>query len=278
MTPTTGQVLRRATAYLERHGVEGADATAERLLMHVLGVDRAALRARANGLDPDEAKRFGRALCRRCAGEPVQHLTGEQGFRRLVLEVRPGVFVPRPETEIVVEHALAAILDLTAPVVVDVGTGAGAIALSVAAEHPGASVVATDRSPAAVALARANAERATLDVTVLEGDAFAPLPETLRKRVDLIVANPPYLEAEAWSDLPLDVRADPMDALVGGLAVVARWADDAAGWLRPGGTLVLEIGERQGDAVRAHLASRYDAVRIERDLVGRDRVAIATAR
>jgi release factor glutamine methyltransferase len=272
------QVLRRASAYLERHGVESPDASAEALLMHVLGVDRAALFVRAGGLEPDEAARFGRALCRRCAGTPLQHLTGEQGFRRLTLEVRPGVFVPRPETETVVDHALAAIADVEAPVVVDVGTGTGAIALAIADERPAARVLATDRSADAVALARSNAGRLGLDVAVHLGDGFEPLPPELRGGVDVVVSNPPYLEVAEWEAIPLEVRADPRDALVGGVAVIERIAADALAWLRPGGALVLEVGQTQGEAVRSALATRYDDVRIEPDLAGRDRVATATAR
>jgi len=270
------EVVRRASGYLARHGVESPDATAERLLLSVLGTDRARLYSRSEPLGPDEARRFGRALCLRCAGTPVQHLTGDQAFRRLDLEVRPGVFVPRPETEIVVEHALAAIRDVVSPVVVDVGTGTGAVALAIADETSGARVLATDRSIDAVALARANATRLRLEVEVLEGDLLAPLPPDLVGGVDLVVSNPPYLTEEEHRELPPEVRADPRLALVGGLAVIERIVGDAVRWLRPDGALVLEIGATQGDAVRERLhASGYRDVRVERDLTGRDRVAIA---
>src|SRR5207248_4848764 len=119
-------------------------------LQHVLQTDRAGLYARAEGLSSTEARAFGRALCRRCTGEPVQHVTGRQSFRGLELEVRPGVFVPRPETEVVAEAGLMAVDDVRDPVVVDVGTGTGAVALAVKAERSGASVWATDVSPQAV--------------------------------------------------------------------------------------------------------------------------------
>jgi release factor glutamine methyltransferase len=137
------EVLARATRYLERHGVPSARANAEVLLMHVLGTDRSGLYARAEGLDAREARMFGRALCQRCAGTPLQHLTGEQAFRRIVLEVRLGVFVPRPETEVLVDVALRALRNVDAPVVVDVGAGSGAVALAVKDERPDA-VLATD--------------------------------------------------------------------------------------------------------------------------------------
>src|SRR3990172_6818442 len=129
------EVMRRAAVYLDRHSVESPQATAEVLLIHVLRTDRAGLYARTEGLDAREARMFGRAICQRCAGTPVQQLTGEQAFRRLTLEVRPGVFVPRPETEVLVEHALGALGDDEGPVVVDAGTGTGAIALAIKDER-----------------------------------------------------------------------------------------------------------------------------------------------
>jgi release factor glutamine methyltransferase len=190
VTVRPSEVVRRAAHYLDRHGVESPQPTAEVLLMHVLGTDRAGLYTRDEGLDAREARMFGRAICQRCAGTPVQHLTGAQAFRRLVLQVRPGVFVPRPETEVLVEHALSELGGLEAPVVVDAGTGTGAIALAIKDERPDAKVLATDRSPEAVELARANGERLGLGVTVLEGDSWAIAPE-LRRSVDLVVSNPP---------------------------------------------------------------------------------------
>ena len=140
------EVLFRAERYLERHGVGAPRATAEVLLADLLGTDRAGLYTRADALTPAQAREFGRALCRRCEGVPLQHLTGEQAFRTIVLAVRPGVFIPRPETEVVVEAALDAIADVPEPVVVDVGTGTGAIALAVAAEHPDARVLEIGRA------------------------------------------------------------------------------------------------------------------------------------
>lgn len=270
-------VLRRAEGYLARHGVESPRATAETLLAHVLGTDRAGLYARTRGLSTAEARWFGRALCRRCAGTPVQHLTGEQAFRRLVLEVRPGVFVPRPETETLVEHALASIARSETPVVVDVGTGTGAIALAIRDERPDARVFAVDRSPEAVELARANAARLDLAVTVLEGDLLGPLPEDLRGWVDLVVSNPPYVRPEEYEDLPAEVKADPRMALVDGIGVYERLGTEALRWLRDGGTLAVEIDARRAREVTAALAKGFMDVRVEPDLAGRDRVVVARA-
>jgi release factor glutamine methyltransferase len=267
--------VRRAAEYLGRHAVESPRETAEVLLMHVLGTDRAGLYARSDGLDAREARMFGRALCQRCAGTPLQHLTGEQGFRRLVLEVRPGVFVPRPETEVLVDVALAELGGTETPIVVDIGTGTGAIALSIKDELPGAKVYATELSAEAVELARSNAARLSLDVAVLEGDGFAPLPPDLRGWVDLVVSNPPYVTAEEYADLPVEVLADPELALVGDPSTVDRLGVEAMRWLRDGGALVVEIGASQGSNVAAMLERSFMNVRVDRDLAGRDRVVVA---
>jgi release factor glutamine methyltransferase len=244
-------------------------------MMHVLGTDRAGLYSRTDGLDTREARMFGRAICQRCTGTPLQHLTGEQAFRRIVLEVRPGVFVPRPETEVLVGHALLAIGDVEDPVVVDVGTGTGAIALAAKNERPDATVYATDRSAEAVELAASNARRLGLDVHVLEGDLLSPLPDELRGWVDLVVSNPPYITREEYEDLPPEVKADPELALLGGLDVFERLSAEALRWLRDGGVLAVETGASQGGAIAEALARSFMDVRVEPDLAGRDRVVLA---
>jgi release factor glutamine methyltransferase len=267
------EVLRRAERYLEVHGVESPRATAEILLQDVLHADRASLYSRSRGLSSTEARAFGRALCRRCTGTPVQHLTGRQAFGRLDLEVRPGVFVPRPETEVVVEVAIERLDGVEAPMVLDVGTGTGAIALSIASEVLGASVWATDLSPDAASLARRNAEQLGFGVTVLEGDLFSTLPTELEGSFDVIVSNPPYVAPEAWEALPPEVRSDPELALLGGTAIHRRLAEEAPKWLRPGGWLVLEIGAEQGEDVASILTrGGFRDVEVTTDLAGRDRV------
>jgi release factor glutamine methyltransferase len=267
-------VLRRATDYLDRRGVDEPRETAEVLMMHVLRVDRAGLHTRVEGLDAREARMFGRALCQRCAGTPLQHLTGEQAFRRLALEVRPGVFVPRPETEVLVGIALDELGEADGPVVVDVGTGTGAIALSLKDERPDAKVYATDLSPEAVELARANAGHLELDVVVLEGDLLDPLPPELRGWVDLVVSNPPYVSPEEYEELPPEVRADPALALIGGVELYERLAAEASRWLRDGGVFVAEIGASRGSEVAEALRGSFTEVRVESDLSGRDRVVV----
>jgi release factor glutamine methyltransferase len=275
VTVRPAEVVRRATDYLARHDVQSPQATAETLMMLVLGTDRAGVYARADGLDAREARLFGRAICQRCAGTPLQHLTGEQSFRRITLEVRAGVFVPRPETEILVEAALERLGAGDDPVVVDVGTGTGAVALSIKDELPGARVFATDVSPEAIELARANADRLGLDVTVLSGELLDPLPSELRGWVDLVVSNPPYVTPEEFEDLPPEVRADPPTALLGGIETYESLARDAARWLRDGGVLAVEIGERQAAGVARVLGGAFTEVEVRPDLAGRDRVVVA---
>jgi len=267
------EVVRRGSRYLERHGVEAPDVSAEALMMQVLDVDRPALYAREQGLSPAEARAYGRALCLRCIGTPLQHLTGEQGFRHLVLTVRPGVFIPRPETEVLVDVALELLAGAASPCVVDLCTGSGAVALAIADERPGARVIATDVSQAAVALARENAERLGLAVDVRAGDLFEPLSKECRGQVDLVVANPPYLSIEHAPDLPPEVRADPPQALFGELEVTSRLLTEAIAWLRPGGALAIECDERAAAAVAAAARDAgFEEVLVRRDLNGRDRV------
>jgi release factor glutamine methyltransferase len=266
------QVIRRAAEYLERHDVESPVPTAERLLSYVLGTDRSGIYAR-DGLSSLEAKLFGRALCRRCTGEPLQHVTGEQGFRRLTLRVRPGVFVPRPETEVLVQAVLDGLAGIEAPVVVDVGAGNGAVGLAIKDERPDATVYATDLSAEAAALARENAKTLGLEMTVMVGALLEPLPRDLRGGVDAVVSNPPYVAAEMRESLPPDVRADPELAVFGGMDLYGRLFAQAFGCLRPGGLIAVEIEERMAASV-SEGAERagFEDLSVRRDLAGRDRV------
>jgi release factor glutamine methyltransferase len=266
------EVVARASDYLARHGVESPRETAEALLVYFLGTDRTGLYARTEGLDTRTAKLYGRALCQRCHGVPLQYLTGEQQFLDLVLGVAPGVFVPRPETEALVERAVEALNGRRQPVAVDVGTGTGAVALAIKRRRPDASVYATDVSGEAVTVARANASRHALEVEVLGGDLFSPLPQHLRGRVDLVASNPPYVTEAEYADLPDEVKAEPFEALVGGTHVHRRLAEESPGWLRRGGWLVVEIGAQQGPEVTSLLADRFDPVEVLPDLGGLDRV------
>jgi release factor glutamine methyltransferase len=215
---------------------------------------------------------------RRLAGEPLQYVLGTAAFRRIELRVGTGVFVPRPETELVAERAIA--LLPRGGTLVDLCTGSGAIALSVADERPDARVVATEVSPAALRWARANRDALAPHVELCEGDLFGPLPRDLARQVDVVVSNPPYVERRAAERLPRDVAEhEPERALFApgaGTGVIERIAAAAPEWLRPDGAVVLEIGETQGPVVRALLeALGYGAVSVAPDLTGRDRIAEA---
>jgi release factor glutamine methyltransferase len=271
-------LIARSAEYLARHGVESPRETAEALLMHFIHTDRTGLYTRWDGLDTRTAHLFGRALCRRCAGVPLQYLTGEQQFMDLQLAVTPGVFVPRPETEGLVEAALEVVSTVDEPVVVDVGTGTGAVALALKSRRPRSRVIATDVSEDAVRVARSNAARHGLEVEVLEGDLLGAVSADLRGRLDLVVSNPPYVAAEDFEDLPREVKAEPYDALVGGTEVHTRLIGAAGDWLAPGGWLVVEIGESQGREVRSLFEAKLADVEVRQDLAGRDRVVRGRSR
>lgn len=249
---------------------------AEELLAHVLGRPRGWLYAHGDDEpDPEAAQRFAELLARRVAGEPVAYLTGRRGFWSLELQVTPATLIPRPETELLVELALAR-LPTGRPVrVADLGTGSGAIALALAHERRDAQVIATDASAAALTVARGNAQRCGLgNVEFRQGNWFEPIAH---ERFDLIASNPPYI---AESDLHLqqgDLRFEPREALasgVDGLAAIRTLAKGAAAHLQPGGWLLLEHGWDQATTVRALLrAEGLVEVDSARDLARHERIS-----
>jgi release factor glutamine methyltransferase len=251
--------------------VESPRVDAERLLAHALGMERVELYMHLDRPLTDAELEAARALlARRAAGEPLQYVLGEWGFRRLTLLVDGRALIPRPETETVVERCLALIAGCEAPPVLDVGTGSGAIALAIADEHPGARVTAVDVSDEALELAEANVRRTGLPVELRRVDLFDGLPGD---GWDLVVSNPPYVRDEELPSLPSDVVAwEPHVALVarGHTEAIVR---EAARVLRPGGALVLEVHEGAADAVASLLrAHDFADVRTTADLAGRDRV------
>lgn len=221
---------------------------------------------------------------RRLSGEPLQYVLGTWAFRNLELIVDHRALIPRPETEQVVEVALGLLGERPHPVVVDLGTGSGAIALSIARERPEAEVWATDLDPAALELAAANRERTGAAVELCRGSWYAALPQRLRGRVDLVVSNPPYVSDKEWPTLDEEVRREPRQALVAGdgsdgtpgLADVEAVLSGAPGWLVPNGAVVVELAPHQ---VRAAAALAWRAgladVGLARDLAGRDRAVTA---
>lgn len=268
---TLGEVLRRSAEHLAAKGSETPRLDAELLLAHALGLSRVDLYTQFDrALDADELSVCRELVARRARREPVAHIIGEWGFRRLTLKVDARALVPRPETEVVVERCLVLLRGLEAPAVLDVGTGSGAIALALADEHPGARVTAIDVSPDALALARENVERTGLAVSLAAHDLFSGLPGG---PYDLVVSNPPYVEPEEIETLQPEVRDwEPRGALVGAGATEAV-ARAALAVLRSGGALVLETAESAATAVAALLEQLgYRDVRITSDLAGRQRV------
>jgi release factor glutamine methyltransferase len=267
---TVGEVLRRAAEHLEKTSETGR-LDAELLLAHTLGRRRIELYTDFDRpLTGTELDGYRELVSRRARHEPVAYILGEWGFRRLTLAVDRRALIPRPETEVVVERALARLNGHEAPEILDVGTGTGAIALALADEHPGARVTAIDVSPDALALARENAARTGLRVELRQHDLAEGLPGG---PYDLVVSNPPYVEPGDLPGLMPDVRDyEPHVALVGD-GVPARVARAALDVLRPGGWLVLEVGDGQAPDAAAMLGRLgYEDVSTAPDLTGRDRV------
>jgi release factor glutamine methyltransferase len=278
--------VARAARLLGAAGVEPARVEAELLAAFVLGVPRGRL-ALADGFDADQLARFDELVRRRADREPLQHLTGTAGFRHLELAVGPGVFVPRPETELLAGWGVEQGRGRGGPLVVDLCSGSGAIALAVAQELPDARVVAVERSPAALRWLRRNAaERAAAGdrpIEVVQADVTDPdLLADLVGRVDVLLCNPPYVPDEVA--VPPEVAGhDPAEAVFGGadgLAVIRPVLRRAAELLRPGGVLGVEHDDTHGAAVPGLLAAdgRYTAVEEHSDLTGRPRYATASRR
>ncbi|MEZ0448993.1 peptide chain release factor N(5)-glutamine methyltransferase [Cellulomonas sp. ICMP 17802] len=281
-TPDLRALVEGATRILAEAGVPSPRHDATALAAHVLGQERLEL-VLPPPVPDGFAEQFAGLVERRRLREPLQHLVGTTGFRYLTLLVEPGVFVPRPETEIVAQVAVDEALRLPAPLVIDLCCGAGGIALSVATEVPAARVVAVDLSPEAVDLTRRNALAVGAEhVRVLHGDVADPaLLSELDGTVDVLVANPPYIPPDAEPVEPEVRDHDPDLALYGGgldgLEVPRAVLQAAARLLAPGGLLVMEHAEVQDEAARADAAATGAFVDIESrpDLTGRPRMLVA---
>ena len=268
---TIGAALADATERLASAGCESASVDAEILVAHVLGVSRSELLLETGReLSADRTAWLEQLVARRELREPLAYVLGEWGFRGLTLSVDSRVLVPRSETEIVVERCLARLTGLAEPLVLDVGTGSGAIALAIAAEHPGAQVTGIDASGSALEVAGANALRTGIAIELRVWDLFQGLPG---RPWDLVVSNPPYVLPEDIDKLMPEVREwEPREALVGvgATEAIARGAVDV---LRPGGALVLEVAAGDAERVAAMLRELgYEDVMTTRDLAARDRV------
>ncbi|MEY9950873.1 peptide chain release factor N(5)-glutamine methyltransferase [Leifsonia sp. EB34] len=283
--PATVRSLRDETvAVLAQAGVPDPEVDADLLVGFVLGVGRGRVQALVvmdAAIDADDARRVRELAARRATREPLQHITGLAPFRSLELAVGPGVFVPRPETEQVVQFAIDALRAVPSaqPVGVDLGTGSGAIALAMATEVPHARVYAVEKSPEAFAWTRRNVESVgATNLQAVLGDLADALPE-LDGAVDVVISNPPYVPDDAIPRDPEVRLFDPAAALYGGadgLDVVRVISGVARRLLRPGGTLVLEHGELQGAQIRDLLtADGWRAAATHPDLTTRDRATTA---
>lgn len=272
------RLLEAAVETLTEAGVPSPRVDAELLLAHVTGTPRAMLlQARAEGPQQQVYRDMVAARARRV---PLQHLTGSAGFRYVDLEVGPGVFVPRPETELLagwaVERAQAVVADGRTPVVVDLCTGSGAIALSVVHEVPQARVHAVELDPGAHAWAERNLLGSGADLRL--GDAFAAFDD-LDGTVDVVVCNPPYIPLEAWESVAVEARDhDPALALWSGddgLDAMRLLETTAWRLLRPGGVVGAEHADAQGESAPAVFAGRWSDVRDHPDLADRPRFLTA---
>jgi release factor glutamine methyltransferase len=256
---------------LRAAGVPTPRVDAEIMVAEVLGLRRSQLYASGRDVSELEAERLRELIERRSAREPLAYILGEWGFRRLVLKVDERALVPRPETEVVVERCLQFLAGLDQPRVLDVGVGSGAIALAIADEHGGAQVVAVDSSAAALALARENLARASVDgrVRLVESN----LLDGVEGPFDLVVSNPPYVAPDEYESLQPEIRLyEPYQAVVG-VGMGRLVAERASKALRPGGLVVLECGDGQGPGLARDLRGLgYEGVVETLDLAGRDRV------
>jgi release factor glutamine methyltransferase len=275
---TLAEVLRRSTGYLEQHGSPTPRLDAELLLAHGLGLSRIELYTQyERPLDDDELAACRELVRRRGLREPVAYVIGSWGFHGLDLAVDARVLVPRPETELLVDRCLELLEGVERPRVLDVGTGSGAIALSLKSERPDAEVVACDISQDALDVAAANAARLDLDVELHLSDLLAQVPGDGFR---LVVSNPPYVSEREMADLEPEVAEhEPRLATVAGpdgLEVYRRLLPEAAGRLVDGGSLALECGIGQAPALVAELAAAgYGQAGIDPDLAGIERVVWA---
>ena len=284
MITTIASLRAEASGTLARAGIDSPDVDAELLIGHVLGLNRGEVQSKAATgvkVSDEEAAGIRMLVTRREAREPLQHITGRAPFRNLELAVGPGVFVPRPETEQVVQFAIDALWAIPSehPIAVDLGSGSGAIALAMATEVPHCVVYAAENSPEAFPWTTRNFEASgATNAHLVFADLADAFPE-LDGTVDVVISNPPYIPAEAIPRDPEVRLFDPGHALYGGadgLDAVRQVSKSGLRLLHRGGTLVIEHGELQAAEIAALLrADDWSAVASHRDLLGRDRATTA---
>ncbi len=285
---TVRELVMATAGYFEGKGISAARMEAERLLADILGLARIELYFQFDRpVLGKELDRYRDLVRRRAGGEPLQTILGETEFYSHVFKVTPGVFIPRPETERLVEIAVELVAPpdqrLLAPVALEIGCGTGVIGICLALEIPRLMVHAVDINPAAVELSGQNAHRHGVEarVHIHQGNRFDPVPRQLLGEVDLLVSNPPYIPSAEIEELQTEVKDhDPRTALDGGpdgLAYYRALAHSMGQWLRPGGHMAFEIGADQGeDVVGILAASGAEELKIHQDYAGRDRIVTAS--
>jgi len=284
-TVTIAEAIQKAAARLSAHKVPNARLDAEVLFCHAVGRDRAWLLIHMQDTLDDQGLRiFEQSIDRRSAREPLQYISGVQEFWGLPFAVTPAVLIPRPETEFVVEAALKAVSGIPAPVIIDLGTGSGCIAVSLASGLQQAQVFAVDWSEKALEIARQNAQRNGVAdrVRFLEGDLFGPFEELdLRGRVDVIATNPPYVKTGDLTGLQPEVRDfEPEMALIAGpegTESAEKIILQAPEYLKERCPLIMEMGIGQAEALKKIIqgTGRYGSIEVLKDLAGIERVIVA---
>lgn len=279
MSVSIVEAIREGSEILRQAGVSDARREAGSLLQHVIGRDRTFLITHAEDLiTPAEQESFRECVTRRAEGEPLQYITGQQAFFGLDFEVTKDVLIPRPETELLVETALALVDEGAATSICDVGTGSGCIAVALLHENPRATAIGIDLSIAAIEVARRNAARHSVAerMSFLVADCLSSL-KTGRPIFDLVVSNPPYVAASALNGLQREVRDhEPRLALtpgVDGLTIIRRLLLDSGAFVKPSGHLLMEIGFDQGEAVERLIDPTYwRFLDVHKDLQGIPRI------
>jgi release factor glutamine methyltransferase len=282
---TIAEAIRRAAEKLTVAGIESSRLDAEVLLAHVIRKDRVWLFAHnTDTLNNDSASNYEHAVERRAKREPIQHIVGHQEFWGLDFTVSPDVLIPRPETELVVESAIRAAGKMSGPLILDLCTGSGCIAISIAKHLVTSRIMATDRSGHALVVARENARNHGVAdrIRFLEGDLFGPLEELdIQGKVDIIVANPPYVPARDLAALQSEVRDfEPETALIAGpqgTEIHQRIISTAPRYLKQHGLLIMEMGIGQTETLiqMVKASDAYDMPEVLKDLAGIERVIVA---
>lgn len=283
-TVTIGDLRRQAWDLLRDAGIVNVVRETDWLLASVLGVPSPALILEGERpVSVLQAEQAWSLLRRRAAREPLQYILGTQEFRGLDIAVTPDVLIPRPETELLVEEALQAVAGCDEPMIADVGTGSGCIAVAIACERPGATVYALDLSGGALAVARSNATRHGMRdrIRFIQADLLEAFGGEFAGAFDAIVSNPPYIVEHELEELQPEVaRYEPRMALAAGpdgLAFYRRLLREAPPLLKPGGRLIMELGFSQSEAVirRAWQSGAFDSVECRKDAAGIERVLVA---